>query len=423
MATTAPTTEMLRNLPVAKHRDPDGAPTWPRILVTGPTGGRKSGAAVDLSADERLGKMFWLEIGRDNVTANEYGALPGARYTMIEHDGTWTSIVDQLGAHWKIAKAAEERGEKPIPLTVDAMQGPHEMLNSMADTRARRKLANYLKGKGQNPQEAWKSERDVKIGFDLRQLVKDRHAYFMWFVHNWPGPVTLISAEEPAAVFEDGEPTGEIGWALKCRKDLPGQVSAWVRLQPGKTPLLLKLRTVHLEHAVNFQESTDDDKPNTQERADFTLARLIFEWAGCVAGESKAPEHRELDADQDAPGEVPADPAEDDTSVRLGAEKILGVRSLRQAEHYLKITEGNGLGERDVTHLDSITDQDREVLGLPATVTLLELNTQVVEYCRRHGDDHRCDGMEHVSAHGPRSAPETPGTPIQAGNGVAAAVS
>jgi hypothetical protein len=96
-----------------RTRRPTGKPGWPRVLVTGAEGCWKSGTAALLSADERIGRMFWLEVGDGETTADEYGALPGVDYEILDHDGTWLDIYNQVSAAWDVAKAAEEAGEPP----------------------------------------------------------------------------------------------------------------------------------------------------------------------------------------------------------------------------------------------------------------------------------------------------------------------
>lgn len=281
-----------------KNRKPTGKPSWPRILLSGDAGGRKSWKAAELSADERIGGMFWLEVGDGEDTADEYGAIPGADYDIIDHDGTWKDIYEQLDEHWKLAKAAEDAGELRIALTVDAMSGIHGMLQNMGDTRARRKLADQLEKKGENPDLAWSSEREVNITPDLWNLIRKRHEQFMSKILTWPGPVVLISREKVATVFDAaGNPTKQKDWTLECRKDLHKQCTAWIRLNPGEVPLVKKLRSV--KHGVMPEEDV------AVARRDFTCASLIFEWIGCAPLESVAPVSHALNADQNMPDEEP----------------------------------------------------------------------------------------------------------------------
>lgn len=290
----------------ARHRPPTGKPSWTRLLISGGTGARKSWVAAEFATDDRIDGMYWLEVGAGEDTADEYGMIPGANYQIIVHDGTYRDIYEQICAHWDLAKKAEAAGQT-IALTVDAMSGINNMLSNMSDTRARRKLAHQLRDAKQNPDLAWSSERDVTITPDLHTLVRKRHEQLMAKILTWPGPVILITRERIATVFEGGEPTKVKEWSVECRKDLPSQCTSWIRLHQDKPPTLLKLRS--------GRQGVLGEAQRQEERKDFTVAKLIFEWVGCQAGVSRAPESRTWDADQPMAGENPV-------AERLRAEVI-----------------------------------------------------------------------------------------------------
>jgi hypothetical protein len=287
----------VSNVTPLRTRKPTGKPGWPRILVSGEQGAWKSGTAAMLSADERLGEMFWLEVGDGETTADEYGALPGVRYTIIDHDGTWLDIYNQLAAAWDVAKAAEEAGEPPIPLTIDAMSGIWSMLMDLGDTRARRKAAKQLADQRRDAEVAWSADYDATMTADLWGLVKKRHGQLMGKILTWPGPVVLISRERMATVFENGNPTSRKDWSLECKKDLPSQVTAWVRTEGGGIAQILKLRSARAAVSVELSE-------RARRVSDFSLSKLIFDWVGCEVGVSRAAHVVHLDADQDMPDEV-----------------------------------------------------------------------------------------------------------------------
>src|SRR5687768_8045978 len=102
--------------------------------------------------------MVWLEIGAGETTADEYGSIPGVKYQIIDHDGTWRDIYTQLCDAWDYAKAAAEKGEAPIALTVDSMSGVWAMLVDFVDLRARRREAKKLERAGKNAQAAFSPE-------------------------------------------------------------------------------------------------------------------------------------------------------------------------------------------------------------------------------------------------------------------------
>ena len=288
---------MPDNVTQLRTRKPTGRPGWPRILLSGAEGTWKSGTAALLSADDRLGTMFWVEIGLGEQTADEYGSLPGVDYEIVDHDGTWLDMYQQLGAAWQVAKDAEEAGEPPRPLTIDAMSGIHAMLMELGDNRARKRAAAKIAKSNGNSAVVWSADYESNMSSDLWNLIRKRHGQLMKYILTWPGPVVLISRERMATVFENDKPTTQKDWTLECRKDLPSDVTAWVRLFGGGRAEILKLRSALSAQKVEL----DDRNPRV---GDFSLATLVFDWVGCEAGVSRAARTVVPDADQDMPDEV-----------------------------------------------------------------------------------------------------------------------
>jgi len=78
-----------RSKPVSliKSRKPTGVVPYPVILLEGPEKAGKTWAALLLSRSERVGQTYVLDLGEGS--ADEYGAIPGVRYEVLEHDGTY----------------------------------------------------------------------------------------------------------------------------------------------------------------------------------------------------------------------------------------------------------------------------------------------------------------------------------------------
>ena len=70
-----------------KSRKPTGVVPYPVILLEGPEKAGKTWAALLLSRSERVGQTYVLDLGEGS--ADEYGAIPGVRYEVLEHDGTY----------------------------------------------------------------------------------------------------------------------------------------------------------------------------------------------------------------------------------------------------------------------------------------------------------------------------------------------
>lgn len=103
-----------------KSRKPTGAVPWPLVLVEGAEKTGKSWALAEFTASEKVGQAYWLDLGEG--AADEYAAIPGANYLVIEHDGTWADIVGQVSAVRQEAQRAHTAGEKPglkVPTTAN----------------------------------------------------------------------------------------------------------------------------------------------------------------------------------------------------------------------------------------------------------------------------------------------------------------
>ena len=89
---TVPATPALATRPLT------GKERHPLILLSGGYKVGKSWAIAAASADPRVARLRVLEVGRDTGAMDEYGAIPGARVELIEHDGTWAGVSAQIQA-------------------------------------------------------------------------------------------------------------------------------------------------------------------------------------------------------------------------------------------------------------------------------------------------------------------------------------
>jgi hypothetical protein len=102
-----------------KTRTPTGRVPWPLVLVEGPEKSGKSFGIAVLSASEKVGQTYWLDLGEGS--ADEYGAVEGARYLVVKHDGKWATIYGAVEAVYAEAQRANEAGEPPVVLAIDSM--------------------------------------------------------------------------------------------------------------------------------------------------------------------------------------------------------------------------------------------------------------------------------------------------------------
>lgn len=84
--------------PVLSTRPLTGKERHPLILLSGGYKVGKSWAIAAASADPRVARVRVIEVGRDAGAMDEYGAIPGAKVELIDHDGTWAGVSGQIQA-------------------------------------------------------------------------------------------------------------------------------------------------------------------------------------------------------------------------------------------------------------------------------------------------------------------------------------
>ncbi|AYR00418.1 AAA family ATPase [Mycobacterium phage Whouxphf] len=262
-----------------KTRPPTGAVPWPLILVEGGEKAGKSWAAAVLSSSDRVGRTLWIDWAEG--AADEYGAIPGARYEVIEHDGTWTSIMEQVRAARDEAQRAIDAGEKPVVLVIDSMTAEWDDLKEWADTKARRRESNRKKLE-KDP------EAEIQITTDLWNLATARHKELMRVLMRFPGIVVMIARGADQVAMENGKPTSQRTWKVEGQKNLAFDASVWVRLNRGEHPQIIGARSVHAGIIPG------EDKPRRV--PDLTLEQLVFDILKC---DPKTAHVRELESVQD----------------------------------------------------------------------------------------------------------------------------
>lgn len=264
-----------------RTRRPTATPTWPRVLLSGEPGTDGAWMAAELTGDTRLAASYWLEFGEAN--ADLYAQADGADYEVIDHDGTWLDMYEQLSLARETAHAADV----PVALIVTSLSGVRSVLNNAANVKGRRRQASALMDRGLNPADAYSSEAAVEIGPDIRTLMTARHQQLIEVIRTWPGPVVMTARETRT-------PDGQ--WVLKAHDQIGFDVTAWVRLTRDDEPEIVVLDTAQHHRLTRSQRE--------QLRPHFTLPQLIWGWVGCDE-RTRAPQPRVWDADQVMPAEQP----------------------------------------------------------------------------------------------------------------------
>ena len=204
-------------------RLPTGAVPWPLILLEGGEKSGKSFTAALLSASPKIGRTAWLDLNEG--AANEYGAIKGARYEVIEHDGSWPSILDQVAAAKDEAAKAAQAGEPPFALVIDSMTAEWDLLKAWAETRARGTDFNKKKIR-ENPN----AEIDVSMNF--WNDANSRHRKLMLLLMTFPGIVVMTArGKDVAALDAKGRPIPNTKeYRVEGNKNLAYDASCWIRM-------------------------------------------------------------------------------------------------------------------------------------------------------------------------------------------------
>ena len=278
-------------------RKPTCVVPWPLILIEGGEKSGKSWAAAEFSASDKIGRTLWIDWGEG--AADEYGAIPGARYEVIEHDGTWLSILDQVKAAKAEAQRAVDAGEKPVVLVIDSMTAEWDSLKEWVDGKARRRDANRKKLE-RDP------EAEIQVTTDLWNLATARHKELMRILMRFPGIVVLTARGADQVAMENGQPTKQRTWKVDGQKTLAFDASVWVRLTRNEHPQIIGARSVHAGIKPG------EDKP--RRIPDLTLERLVFDILKC---DPKTAQVRDFASMQDRVADLLSDVAEAQTKDRL----------------------------------------------------------------------------------------------------------
>lgn len=247
-----------------KTRPPTGAVPWPLILVEGGEKSGKSWSIAELSASPRVGRTLWLDLGEG--AGDEYGAIEGSRYELIEHEGTWPSIIGQVLAARDEAQRALDAGEKPVVLAIDSMTSEWDLLKDWVDAKARRRDSN-AKALARDP------EAEVQITTDLWNLATGRHKDLMRILMRFPGIVVVTARGADQVAMENGKPTKNRTWKVEAQKALAFDASVWVRMSRTEHPRIIGARSVHAGIVPG------EDKPKII--PDLKLDHLIFDVLRC----------------------------------------------------------------------------------------------------------------------------------------------
>lgn len=232
--------------PPRQTRKPTGKPGWPMLLIAGVQKSGKTYALAEASASDLVGRTFWISYGE--IDADEYGALPGADYEIVDHNGTYR---DLLGAIEWATRQPRVDG-KPNLVGLDSDTRVWSMLTAQAQQAANARREK----KGRSV-----SEDDADITIDLWNITKDRWAHIHDALRENDGPTIVTARLELVVVVDaEGRPTKERIWKVQAEKNLPfeADVIVQMRREGGGENYLTGVRSLRFRPSPTEYVKLDD---------------------------------------------------------------------------------------------------------------------------------------------------------------------
>ncbi|MDH6499554.1 AAA family ATPase [Streptomyces sp. SAI-149] len=247
-----------------KTRKPTGIVPWPLLLIEGEEGAGKTYSAALFSSSDRIGQMYWIDL--DEGSADEYAAIEGANYLIIEHDGTYRDILEQVEAVHAEARRAAAAGEPPVVLTIDSGSALWRMLTNWTYERGRRTRKNRALLQ-EDPDAAF------DIGRNLWNDATERWNRIIYLLRTLPGiAIVLARGKQVSATDDNGQPIqNKSEWKVSAQKDLGFDSSCWVRMKRNADPQVIKVRSLRMR--------VERNKPLPLR--DFSIEDLVFNKLGC----------------------------------------------------------------------------------------------------------------------------------------------
>jgi hypothetical protein len=257
-----------------KTRKPTGRVPWPCVLLEGEEKAGKSWALAQFSTSDRIGALYWIDLNEG--AGDEYGAIPGAKYQLIEHDGSYAQVLAAVQAVKAEARRAAEAGEPPVVLGIDTGSAIWEGLKDWASSRAAKSARN---------RELLKRDpnAEIVISQNLWNDAGARWRKLQTELLTFPGIVVVTArGKEVTEVDANGRPIeGQKTWSVQTHREFPYAATVWVRLRRGRRPLIVGARSVH----VGIKPNDDPAREVTDAKANGRLLEwLVFDALKCDPG-------------------------------------------------------------------------------------------------------------------------------------------
>lgn len=270
--------------PAFTTRQPTGLPAWPIGLLAGVEKSGKSWKAAQASASDMVHRTFWIGVGEDDP--DEYGILPGVRFEIVQHDGTYRGILNAI-----LGAAAQPPGPNGEPnlIVLDSITRLWTLLvdniQETANERARKRGREI-------------PDDGIRPSMDLWNIAKDRWGHVIDALRAHQGPSLVTSRLELVTVMENGEPTRDKWWKVLAEKNLPNEVGFIVQMRacyPEHDDHLAGVRSARYTHPVD-----DDGKPVPAALAEDWTVEWLWRQLGLADGSAPRQHAHTVVQDEDA---------------------------------------------------------------------------------------------------------------------------
>ncbi|MDV6291247.1 hypothetical protein R2F25_38195 [Streptomyces sp. UP1A-1] len=119
---------------------------------------------------------YWIQIGGTSGTADFYGRIPGTRYEIVEHDGSFADICDAI--RWAMAQPSKD--DKRNMIVVDDVTALWDLLGDEVALMSRKRADRRAQANGRRT--ARLDDPYVDEDRDLWGYAKDRWGEVLWLM-------------------------------------------------------------------------------------------------------------------------------------------------------------------------------------------------------------------------------------------------
>lgn len=212
---------------------PTGRPSWPVLLLSGIEGAGKSYAIAEASASPLVDGALWVNYGEKRP--DEYAALPGADFGIVEHDGTYEALLATL-----TEIATLEQGDRPKLLVLDSASKLWETIGAHVQQVANDQATARAEARGRSPL------LPADVSPELWTVARDMWLKVILTLQAYPGPVIITARMEDQSVVDDAGNLISSKLRTQTQKSLGFDADAIVDMPARGRAILRKVRSVRI---------------------------------------------------------------------------------------------------------------------------------------------------------------------------------